>query len=534
MQDFSLQQTQNASQIQVQKMSQKQIQAIKLISMNNTELRDEIYKFAEENPAFEITDDSFSEGIKKVSPSQKNQRLSSVHLGRATASGNEMSDNFQKMLESSPDSRETLKEHLLSQARMSHLSTEEETLCEKLINNLDENGWHFLEPRTLLDKNDKTQTEEFLNHCISIVQHFDPIGTCCKNIEESLEVQAKILQNKNPLASFILHGHLDLISPPETEKAIRKMQAFSKSQSKMAFLKPEEILDKNLITEKNVESAIAFIKTLNPRPAQGFDSGSQVQFVAPDCLVEKVPGKIEKDDFEKGLIKGFDDEKSENDEKKKEIEQQESEQQERSDFYFRVVNEKNFIPNYRIAPSFNEDNDFDGLKKSAQGFIDSLDFRNRSVLKTFCILVSLQKEFFAFGPEKLKPLTQKTLANLAGVHESSISRFADSKYLRCEWGTFPVKYFFTSGIKKSPSKINKTESEKSVDGKTVSESEKTEVSSETVKLEIKKILEEHKDEKKKLSDQKLADLLNEKGFKIARRTVAKYRSQLNIESSYLR
>lgn len=511
MADFSLQQTQNASQVQVQRMSQKQIQAIKLISMNNTELRDEIYKFADENPAFEITDDSFSEGIKKVSPSQKNNRLSSVHLGKASASGNEMSDNFQKMLESSPDSRETLQEHLLAQARMSRLSDEEETLCEKLINNLDENGWHFLEPRTLLDKNDKTKTEEFLNHCISIVQSFDPIGTCCKNIEESLEVQAKILQNKNPLVTFILHGHLDLISPPETEKAIRKMQAFVKSQEKMSFLPAEETLDKSLITEKNVESAIDFIKKLNPRPAQGFDSGSQVQFVAPDCLVEKVSGKIEKDDFEKGLVKAFDEDKEE------------------GGFYFRVVNEKNFIPNYRIAPSFNEDNDFAGLKKSAQGFIDSLDFRNRSVLKTFCILVSLQKEFFAFGPEKLKPLTQKTLANLAEVHESSISRFADSKYLRCEWGTFPVKYFFTSAISKNVSK--KTENP-SADKN--SEGEKTEVSSETVKLEIKKILEEHKDDKKKLSDQKLADLLNEKGFKIARRTVAKYRSQLNIESSYLR
>ncbi len=515
MADFSLQQTQNASQIQVQRMSQRQIQALRLISMNNMELRNEIYKFADENPAFEITDDSFSEGIKKVSPSQKNSRLSSVHLGSTTASGNEMSDNFQKMLESSPDSRETLQDHLLSEARMSRLSDEEEKLCEKLINNLDENGWHFLDPHSLLDKNDKTQTEDFLNHCISLVQSFDPIGTCCKNVQESLEVQAKILQNKNPLVSFILHGHLDLISPPETEKAIRKMQAFVKLQEKMAFLSAEETLDKSLITEKNVSDAIDFIKTLNPRPAQGFDSKSQVQFVSPDCIVEKVSGKIEKDDFEKGLVTGLNDEKTSFQE---------------GDFYFRVVNQKNYIPNYRISPSFSEDNDFAGLKKQAEGFIDSLEFRSRSVLRTFCILVSLQKEFFAFRPEKLKPLTQKTLANLAGVHESSISRFADSKYLRCEWGTFPVKYFFTSAISKNVSNnkasVNNEENE--------SEGEKTEVSSQAVKIEMKKILEEHKDDKKKLSDQKLADLLNEKGFKIARRTVAKYRSQLNIESSYLR
>ena len=133
MQDFSMQQTQKSSQLQVQKMSRKQILAVKLISMNNMELRDEIYKFADENPAFEITDDSFSDGIENFPANKKNERISQVRTGTASDSGNALSDKFQKMLENSPDFRESLQEHLLSQIKMSRLNPEEEKLCEKLI-----------------------------------------------------------------------------------------------------------------------------------------------------------------------------------------------------------------------------------------------------------------------------------------------------------------------------------------------------------------------------------------------------------------
>lgn len=501
MQDFSMKQTQKSSQLQVQKMSRKQILAVKLIAMNNMELRDEIYKFADENPAFEITDDSFSDGIENFPANKKNERISQVRTGTASDSGNALSDKFQKMLENSPDFRESLQEHLLSQIKMSRLNPEEEKLCEKLIRNLDKNGWHFLAPASLLDKNDKNHDEAFLAHCISIVQHLDPVGVCCKNAMESLEVQA-LQKNADPLSLFIVHGHLDLLSPPDTEKIIRKMNALIKEQEKMAFLKPEETLDKNFVTEKNIEKSVHFIKSLNPYPAQNFTAEEQTQFIEADAEIIKEEGILEKENFEEGLVNASTAQKD----------------LKNSAFHFRIKLKTENIPSYRISPLFHKD--FDGLKGSAQSFIDSLEFRNRSILRTFSLLVSLQKDFFSFGPEKLFPLTQKRLSELAGVHESTISRFASSKYLRCEWGIFPVKYFFSSELKK----------EAEIQGE--QKIPLSSVSSASVKVAIKKILEEHTE--KKLSDQAVTLILQKEGIKIARRTVSKYRSQLNIESSYRR
>nr|MCR4822598.1 RNA polymerase sigma-54 factor [Treponema sp.] len=124
-------------------------------------------------------------------------------------------------------------------------------------------------------------------------------------------------------------------------------------------------------------------------------------------------------------------------------------------------------------------------------------------------------------------------------HETTISRMASSKYLSCEWGIFPVTYFFTNAVganQKStgpePLKDKNTSSKEENSSKSAQENQV--ISQEGVKYEIAELLKAHKDDKKALSDQKISDLLAEKGIKVARRTVAKYRSQLNINSSYER
>ncbi len=501
MSDFSMRQTQTASQVQVQRMSQKQIFALNLISMNGQELRDEIYRFADENPALEIMESSFSEGVKKVS--LKNTDFSSVHTGFSSASGNSMSDNFQKMIESSPDGPESLSEHLLSQVRMSRLSEEEEVLCRKLIENLDENGWHILSPESIVDENGFRYKKEFLESCIKKVQSLDPVGLCCMNIEESLEVQAALRDDADVLSLFILHGRLELLSPPDPSRVLKKLNELVLQMEKMSFMTGGMVLDKGLLTLENVRRSINFIKSLDPHPAQGFSAEDRSLYVFPDCLVKVEEGALESSDFEGGLVAcGLfaADETSER------------------QVHFRLSLQKNLLPSYRLSPSFADD--FRGLRKNAQDFIESIEFRNAAVLRTFSILVSLQQDFFLYGPERLRPLTQKKLAGLAGVHESSISRFADSKYLRCDFGTFPVKYFFTSGIEKKV--------------KVLDDSSDTKVSSNAVKIAIQKIIAERTDGEKRLSDQKISELLAEKGFKVARRTVAKYRQSLDIDSSYTR
>ena len=133
------------------------------------------------------------------------------------------------------------------------------------------------------------------------------------------------------------------------------------------------------------------------------------------------------------------------------------------------------------------------------------------------------------------------MAELLGVHETTVSRMANSKYLQCEWGLFPFKYFFVGGISQGTSSDfrNCTESEdamtavlQSEGGKNSSHEAASEISKDKIIFEIKQILDAQPPEAKKLSDQKLSDMLAERGIKVARRTIAKYRSQIGVKSSY--
>ena len=141
--------------------------------------------------------------------------------------------------------------------------------------------------------------------------------------------------------------------------------------------------------------------------------------------------------------------------------------------------------------------------------IRALDQRQKTILKTAAEIVRQQDGFFRRGVSELRPLTLREVAEQIDMHESTVSRVTSNKYLWCERGTFELKYFFTSGVASS-------------DGEGAS--------SEAIKARIK-ALTDAEDAKKVLSDQKLADLLNEEGFDLARRTVAKYREAIGIGSS---
>ena len=136
-------------------------------------------------------------------------------------------------------------------------------------------------------------------------------------------------------------------------------------------------------------------------------------------------------------------------------------------------------------------------------------------------------DFFLKGPRYLRPLRMKDLAEHIGVNESTISRMARDKYLRCQWGSFEMRYFFSNQVATSP-----VSSQQQADG-TASHPQEV-LSKEGVKFMLKELLEEHQraGSTKPLSDQKLSEVLAQRGIKIARRTVAKYRSELNIDSSF--
>ena len=472
-------------QIQTMKLSQQQIMAMNLIAMGSLELREEILEKVDENPALEIKEDKFL------------GNTNSVHTGKTSRAGEEAAEKYQNMLESAPDETETLQEHLLHQLNMINLPENEHRICKKLIENLDENGFFILAPVTLLEP-EKGDNENLLKKCIFTVQHFDPEGICCQNVTESLEIQAKLKKDAPKIALYILHGRLEMLKPPIAEKVFNKIEKNIEENEKLSFWtqKADDIqLTKNDLSLENVKKSIEFIQNLEPFPAAGFKS-TQEHFVQPDVYVAKA-------------------ENSEN---------------------LKVVLSNQAIPVLKIAEDFKNEENSNLLSeknkktvkmqlKDAQIFLDTLNFREQVLLNAFRKLAEIQKDFFLNGPGHLAPLTQREFAKMINVHESTVSRIAESKFLRCEWRTFPIKYFFTKALAST-----KTKNEENEETKSVAEN----ISTDSVKIEIEKLLKTQKPGEKKLSDQKIADILAEKGIKIARRTVSKYRTQLNIASSYER
>ena len=483
--DLSQHQTQTQQQI----LSQRQIQSLEILSLGSDDLREAIYKAAEENPALVVTKDTLTGS--RLAP-RDYTRVSN----RVSAAAKEASDNFAAVLEAQADERESLQEHLLQQFRVLSLPQEELDIGEKLIRNLDDHGFHILAPVSLLDSNTLPHKESLLNHSLKIIQSLDPVGTCTANTEESLLVQALHSDRAPDLALFLLNGHLDFLNPPQEQKVLKKIEAFIKEQNSLFAAKDSPYMPASgTITEDDITEALAFIRTLDPFPARNYGS-AHTHFVAPDIYVEKLSEpKDEKNPFS----------------------------------IWNIRLSKDSFPSLDLDPLFKQVADKEkkvaGSVKKAEEFIEALNFRQNTLLRSANSIVRHQEEFFLKGPGHLKPFKQQDLADELGVHETTISRMANSKYIQCEWGLFELKYFFTGAVSRTK--------EASIKNTFESDASK-ELSRETVLFRLKQILEEHKDDKKKLSDQKISDIFAQEGIQLARRTVAKYRDMLNIDSSYNR
>lgn len=488
-------------------MGQRQIQSLNLLAMGAEDLREEVYAQAEKNPALEIEDDDFESGVKDV---RLKSSLASDYLriGNASAAGEEKSRVFQEVLESRPDERHTLFEHLMEQLSVLRISDEENALCKKLIGNLDEHGFFILAPAALLNPS-LGEDARLLEKCLSIVRNFEPSGICVANARESLLLQARQKGGANEVALFLLDGHLEFLDPPQAQKVLKKINDFAKAQESL-FGGEDFSFVKNFSLPET-QDAIDFIKNLDPFPARNFSS-SAANYISPDIFVEKIPASDEEADFEKREIPA------------------------EKDFSFKIKISDKLIPHVKISSEFiSAQNDSEFAKeavKAANVFLESLEFRATTLANAAMSIVRHQLDFFKRGPGHLAPLRQQDVAEEIGVHESTVSRMALSKFIQCEWGIFSVKYFFTNAIS-FQAKANFQEIQPSQNEKNPPNSLNDFVSKESVKFEIQKILQERSGEKS-LSDQKIAEILSERGIKIARRTVAKYRAQLDIKSSYFR
>ncbi|MGD1822002.1 MAG: RNA polymerase factor sigma-54 [Pleomorphochaeta sp.] len=239
--------------------------------------------------------------------------------------------------------------------------------------------------------------------------------------------------------------------------------------------KIKKVLTNLKIDEETYEYLYSFLQTLNPFPGSQFDNGIR-EYVIPDLAIHVIEGKIE------------------------------------------LETSSNNLPNLTISRDFinlAKEIDDPATKKyikeqaiNAKELINQIEMRNKNLFKLGTILIERQSEFFFKGPLYLKPLTQKEVAVEMEVHETTVSRLASSKWLDSDWGIIPIKNLFSNAVNDANSKTS-------------------------IKERIKQIINDY-DGTKKLSDQKIADKLNEEGIKIARRTVSKYRKELNIDSTFLR
>lgn len=471
--------SQRQSQSQVQLMGQSQIQSLEILSMGGDDLREAVYREVQENPALVITKDGAGGNVRLYRGPSDPTRVSSSSL-----SGQVESDRYQAALEAHADTRLPLQDYLLSQLHVLNLTPVEMGIGERLIGNLDSRGFHILAPASLLSKEKPGEDERALQKLMALVQGLDPPGCCCANTEESLLVQARQRPEAPRLALFLLDGHFDFLNPPSVPSIRRKVQSFLKVQSTLFGAKLDPAWENMSVDEEDVEKALSFIRTLDPFPARDYGT-SQTRYVTPDLYVEKLQdddGSVH-EDFGRGIVV-------------------------QGGCVWQVRLADGEIPSVAISPSFEH---YTGTKdaavvsegiRKAKNFIRALEDRQDTLLRGACMIVKRQHAFFESGPGKLLPFTHKDLASVLGVHESTVSRMASSKYIQCSWGLFALKYFFVTAVG----------------------TEEGGASRDMVKAEIQKILREYKGEKK-LSDQKISDMLSQRGFKVARRTVAKYRSE---------
>jgi len=445
---------------QRQKLNPRMLQSIKILAMPVAELTEEIQAEIEANPALEVLDDHSEVSLESYAEDKADSPSDSWEDENADFSYSSASpddDSKRKFLEGAIALPESLQEHLLAQLCMLPLSPATRELGERLIQNLDESGFHTTDPYELC----AGCPREAIDEAMAAVRTLDPCGTCVADYRESLLVQAQLDPEAPEGAIEVLRDHLDSLEKgrkAEVRKALK-------------------------LKEGQFEAILAYVKSLSPFPGRLFCT-EQTRYVVPDLAI-----RVEDNEFIIEL----------NDE---------------------------IIPVLGINPFFAELSSrkagakeieafVKGNIEKAKFFIGSIQQRNATLVKVARAIVKFQPRFFLEGPRAMQPLTLRDVADEVGVHETTVSRIANGKYVQTEWGIMELRRFFTNAVPSTASSVDQH-------------------SKEGVKAVLKEILAEEKGGDGALSDREIVDILAGRGIKIARRTVAKYRGELDMDSSFSR
>jgi RNA polymerase sigma-54 factor len=474
----------------LQKLSPQQIQMIKLLEVPTLQIEQRIKKELEENPALEEGQEeedvhSETEEEEQFEDNDNDKDKEEFTLDDYIEEDEIPDYRLQTKNYSKDEEKRTeipfsvgfsFKEHLESQLGLRDLTEKQQILGEYILGNLDEDGYLRRELINIVDdlaflQNIET-TENELEEVLKIIQDLEPAGVGARSLRECLLLQIEKRNNSQ--------SHIDL--------AHKILDLYFEEFTKRHY---DKIIARLGITENELKAAIDEVLKLNPRPggvySDPFNKTSQP--IIPDFILE-----LSEDGFDLHL------------------------------------NSRN-LPELRLSPTYNEmlhsySKDKSQKKEmkdavlfvkqkidSAKWFIEAIRQRQTTLLLTMNAILEYQHEYFIDGDEtKLKPMILKDVSEMTGLDISTVSRVANSKFIQTHFGIFPLKFFFSEGLQ-------------------------TDSGEEVSTREIKRILQdciENEQKRRPLTDERLTDILQEKGYQIARRTVAKYREQLNIPVARLR
>ena len=487
--------TQGSSQIQtqaqqmLQTLSPYQILVVKLLELPTMELEERIRAEIFDNPALEegkeIPPQDAPEEFEPNFNEEYNYNNEDFSLGDYRTEDDIPDYKLQEHNRSRGEVPEEIPfsdsvsfyEMLLDQLRMQHLTEEEESIAEYLIGSLDDDGllrkdFSFLIDELAIYRGIYTNAEE-IERILNIIQHFDPAGIGARSLQECLLLQLK-RKPDSPLKQIewnIIERYCDDFTRKNKEKIMQRLD----------------------IDEETYDEAVNELTKLNPRPGSSLGDivGKNFQQIIPDFLVETEEDGSISFSLNNGNIPELRLSREFNDMLEEHTTNKENQSKESKDAFLFLKQKVD----------------------AAQGFINAVKQRQETLTSTMQAIIDLQRPFFLEGDETLlKPMILKDVAERAKLDVSTVSRVSNSKYVQTNYGIFPLRFFFSDGF-------------------TTEEGEELSV------REIKHFLEEcvaNENKDMPYNDDELADMLKEKGYPIARRTVAKYRQQLNIPTARLR
>lgn len=472
-----------------QKLSPQQIQLMKLIQLPTQAFEQRLKQELEENPALEggkeSSEDDFDDTFDNSADDyDDNESINSEDINvdeylsddeipdYRTQANNYSADDDEKSMPYAAGTSFT--QHLINQLNTFRLDDEERDIAEFLVGSVDESGYIRRDLSDIMDDLAFTQnvytTEDKIKSVLKIVHQLDPAGVGARNLQECLSIQ--LHRKEKTTDSELAINIIDNAFEQFTKKHYKKL------------------LQKFDITEDQLKGAIGVIEHLNPKPGGSYAGNNRiVEHVVPDFAIKIVDGELEltlngrnapelhvSREYS-NMLKGYKDSKDKSKSQKDAVQ---------------------FIKQKLDA---------------AKWFIEAIKQRQQTLFVTMSAIMHYQKEYFLTGDErKLRPMILKDIADEIDMDVSTVSRVANSKYVDTPYGTKLIKEFF-------------------------SESMTNDQGEEVSTREIKKILEtviENENKKKPMTDEALAKILKEKGYPIARRTVAKYREQLDIPVARLR